>query len=183
MVREKWDHFAVKKGDYLLSASGSTGAVRRASDEVIGAIPYTGIIRLWPLSATVNMEYLRLFMSARPFADQISVAKSGVGIEHFGPTHLKKMWICVPAKDEQAKIVEDVASQVVGLDVTIARTERQIGLIREYRAGLTTAVVTGKLDVRAASRHLPAQAEEPSIAAEDLTDDAELESVAGDGET
>ncbi len=154
-VRQKWRHFAVREGDYLLSASGSTGTVRRAGSQVIGAIPYTGIIRLWPKSGRINMEYLRLFMSARPFADQISMAKSGVGIEHFGPTHLKRMWICLPSLAEQAKIVMTALDETSPLNTAIARTEREITLMQEYRTRLTTDVVTGKLDVRAAAAHLP----------------------------
>ena len=42
MVGKRWNHFAVKEGDYLLSASASTGAVALATAEVAGAIPYTG---------------------------------------------------------------------------------------------------------------------------------------------
>lgn len=174
-VREKWSHFAVKPGDYLLSASGSTGAVRRASAEVVGAIPYTGIIRLWPKACTIDMEYLQLFMLARPFTEQIAMAKSGVGIEHFGPTHLKRMWILQPPVEEQAQIVEWVTSATSVLDRGVARLEREIELLCEYRTRLTADVVTGKIDVREAASNLPHEphdtgesaAEEPS----DLVDE------------
>jgi len=101
------------------------------------------------------MEYLRLFMSARPFAEQISMAKSGVGIEHFGPTHLKRMWILQPPVEEQIKIVEAVSDATVGLDAAISRLEREIELLREYRTRLVADVVTGKLDVRAIAATLP----------------------------
>jgi len=167
-VRERWSHFAVKPGDYLLSASGSTGAVRRASAEVVGAIPYTGIIRLWPKSRTIEMEYLRLFMSARPFAEQISMAKSGVGIEHFGPTHLKRMWILQPPVKEQTEIVGEVRNATAGLETGISRLEREIDLLREYRTRLVADVVTGKLDVREAAVRLPDEA--PLDTAEDDDD-------------
>jgi type I restriction enzyme S subunit len=178
-VREKWSHFAVKKGDYLLSASGSTGAVRRTTDEVIGAIPYTGIIRLWPQSDQINMEYLRLFMSAQPFADQISMAKSGVGIEHFGPTHLKRMWICLPLASEQAGIVELISKQTTPLNEALTRAEREIGLLREYRTRLVADVVTGKLDVRAAARQLPEDSGKLSDGADqsDGLDESDLSGV------
>ena len=43
----------------------------------------------------------------------------------------------------------------------IARTEREISLLREYRTRLIADVVTGKLDVRAAVRTLPASAAAP----------------------
>lgn len=174
MVREKWSHFAVQPGDYLLSASGSTGAVRKASSAVVGAIPYTGIIRLWPKSNDVVMEYLRLSMSASPFADQIAAAKSGVGIEHFGPTHLKRMWICLPPAPEQIDILAALAQQTSGLDSALHRLKSEIDLLREYQTRLTADVVTGQLDVRDAASRLP-----DDVSSElhnddaDLTDDAE----------
>ena len=174
-VKEKWSHFAVRPGDYLLSASGSTGAVRKASHEVVGAIPYTGIIRLWPESGALDMEYLRFFMGAKPFADQISAAKSGVGIEHFGPTHLKRMWLCIPPNAEQGEIVEYIGAATVGLDKGISRLDREIDLLREYRTRLVADVVTGKLDVREAAARLPDDAAIGIEAApDDETDDAEL---------
>ncbi len=173
-MREKWSHFAVKPGDYLLSASGSTGAVRRASAEVVGAIPYTGIIRLWPKSCAIDMEYLRLFMSARPFAEQISMAKSGVGIEHFGPTHLKRMWILQPPVEEQRTIVGSIRDATGGIETGISHLEREIELLREYRTRLVTDVVTGKLDVREAAARLPIEAPLDTIEDDnDLSDEAE----------
>jgi type I restriction enzyme S subunit len=46
---------------------------------------------------------------------------------------------------------------------TIARFEREITLLREYRTRLTADVVTGKLDVRAAAAQLPEEAEEEPL--------------------
>lgn len=43
------------------------------------------------------------------------------------------------------------------IDTAIARLEREIELLREYRTSLVADVVTGKLDVRPAARHLPAE--------------------------
>ena len=114
------------------------------------------------------MEYLRLFMSARPFAEQISMAKSGVGIEHFGPTHLKRMWILQPPVEEQTGIVGEVRNATAGLEIGVSRLEREIELLREYRTRLVADVVTGKLDVREAAARLPDHAAPDTV--EDDTD-------------
>ena len=42
-----------------------------------------------------------------------------------------------------------------GLDTPIARLERELELLREYRIRLIADVVTGKLDVRKAAARLP----------------------------
>lgn len=44
---------------------------------------------------------------------------------------------------------------IEGANTAIERTEREIGLLREYRTRLIADVVTGKLDVREAAARLP----------------------------
>ena len=65
----------------------------------------------------------------------------------------------VPPVPEQEKIVKQLDSDLATLNTALARTEREIGLLREYRTRLVADVVTGKLDVRAAAAKLPAEVE------------------------
>ena len=160
MVRARWNHFAVSEGDYLLSASASTGAVSLATSEVAGSIPYTGIIRLWTISQKTVMAYVELFMSSRLFQDQIDRAKSGVAIEHFGPKHLNQMVITLPPAPDQKAIVGAFKEAIEPLASATVSTHRQINLLREYRTRLIADVVTGKLDVREAASRLPDEVEE-----------------------
>jgi type I restriction enzyme S subunit len=177
MVKRRWSHFAVQPGDYLLSASASTGNVVLATEVVANAIPYTGILRLWPLSDEAVMPFVRLYMGCRPFQDQIDAAKSGVGIEHFGPTHLKRMWIVLPSPSEQREIVEFVESQLAPVAAATDRARAEISLLREYRTRLIADVVTGKLDVREAAARLPDEADEtePLDDSEALIDDKDAD--------
>jgi type I restriction enzyme S subunit len=62
----------------------------------------------------------------------------------------------------------------VSFDTAIARTEREIALMQEYRTRLTADVVTGKLDVRPAAAKLPQDSVSESLP-EDTLDDAEPE--------
>ena len=62
--------------------------------------------------------------------------------------------------------MRQIASDISPLNTAIARTEREIALMQEYRTRLTADVVTGKLDVREAAARLP-----------DLPNEATLESV------
>ena len=161
MVRARWGHFAVGEDDYLLSASANTGAVSLATSEVAGSIPYTGIIRLWPTSQRTVMAYVSLFMSSRLFQNQVNLAKSGVGIEHFGPTHLNRMVITLPPAPDQKAIVDAIKEAIEPLAIEADRSRCQIDLLREYRTRLIVDVVTGKLDVREAAARLPDEVEEP----------------------
>lgn len=154
-VEERWAKFRVNAGDYLLSASGSTGTVKPVGEVAIGAVPYTGLIRLWPRDGDVDMEFIRLSMTSAPFASQIDQAKSGVGIEHFGPTHLKRMWIAMPPIKEQMAIVANVASATAAIDASAGVARRGVEILREFRTRLTSDVVTGQVDVRHIAATLP----------------------------
>ena len=68
---------------------------------------------------------------------------------------LKRFKLTLPPHNEQTTLVNAIKAATKKLDDTLARTEREIGLLREYRTRLVADVVTGKLDVRAAARQLP----------------------------
>jgi type I restriction enzyme S subunit len=70
------------------------------------------------------------------------------------------------------------------LDTALARLEREIELLREYRTRLVADVVTGKLDVRPAARQLPAEtvAPEAAIPADDLADEVEARRAGSEGD-
>jgi type I restriction enzyme S subunit len=184
MVERRWSHFTVRQGDYLLSASASTGSVVLATDVVAGAIPYTGILRLWARSKKAFMPFVRLYMGCPPFQEQIDAAKSGVAIEHFGPTHLKRMFIALPPPREQQAIVDLVAEQTASYLDTIGHAQRGLSLVREYRTRLIADVVTGKLDVRAAAARLTEEVAEPDALDEADTGEADegREAVAEEAE-
>jgi len=67
------------------------------------------------------------------------------------PDEFFKIPIIIPPKDEQQRIVDSISIDTATLNTAIARTEREIALMQEYRTRLTADVVTGKLDVRAAA--------------------------------
>lgn len=56
---------------------------------------------------------------------------------------------------EQEQITKYLESEASPFDTPIARTEREITLLQEYRTHLTADIVTGKLDVREAAAKLP----------------------------
>lgn len=73
----------------------------------------------------------------------------------------------------QQQIVAFITKETSTLTTAIARTEREIALMQEYRTRLTADLVTGKLDVREAAAKLPELEAEP--AAEDAIEEPEPE--------
>jgi len=89
------------------------------------------------------------------------------------PDEFFKIPIIIPPKDEQQQIVESITVETAALNTAIARTEREIALMQEYRTRLTADLVTGKLDVREAAAKLPEVAAEPN--AETALEENEIE--------
>jgi len=84
------------------------------------------------------------------------------------------LYILLPPKDEQVRMVADIETETRALDTAISRLEREIALLREYRTRLVADIVTGKLDVREAAARLPNEAPLPDAVD---ADEADLEPV------
>jgi type I restriction enzyme S subunit len=89
--------------------------------------------------------------------------------DRFGAIHIP-----LPPREEQDVILKGIGEQAAHLTTAIARTEREIALMQEYRTRLTADLVTGKLDVREAAAHLPAP---PAEAAGDPAPDEPTEGI------
>ena len=100
----------------------------------------------------------------------IAAAQPGLAVERVLNLHLT-----VPPKQEQKHIANQMGVATAEIDAAIARAQRQIELLQEYRTRLIADVVTGKLDVREAAAQLPDEPddEEPIDEGRALADDAD----------
>ena len=72
----------------------------------------------------------------------------------FNQTELGNLFVVVPTLAEQRAIVTYIATETVKLDAMRAATDRTIDLLKERRAALIAAAVTGQLDVTRNERHV-----------------------------
>lgn len=147
-VEERWHHFRVEEGDLLISASASMGTVCEVGPEVIGSIPYTGIIRLKGIPGAMEKTYIRHLVVSGQFLTQIDLLKAGATIQHFGPTHLSQMVVAKPSVEEQLEIASYLDATVSKYSELEGRAAGAIELLKERRSALIAAAVTGKIDVR-----------------------------------
>src|SRR5208337_3640290 len=75
-----------------------------------------------------------------------------------GPTHRQTLPLGGVCVNRTSMLCCRIDTEVGKLAEAIGRLEREIELLREYRARLTADVVTGKLDVREAAARLPNEA-------------------------
>ena len=61
---------------------------------------------------------------------------------------LKEVWLSLPPPEEQGVISTLLDSETARLDALTTEATRGIALLKERRAALISAAVTGKIDVR-----------------------------------
>lgn len=109
-VAQRWSQFRVEPGDVLLSTSASLGEVAVVDHGAAGAIPYTGIIRMRPTGDQVEPEFIPWLLRSPHFANQVRMAGVGSVLNHFGPSHLKRMSLIMPPLKEQRRIAGVLAA-------------------------------------------------------------------------
>ncbi len=147
-VSIRWNHFRLLKGDLLISASASMGTVCEVGDDAVGAVAYTGIIRLRGKEGVMIRDFIRYMVVSWPFLSQIDLLKAGATIQHYGPTHLSQMFAVCPPVKEQESISDFIANELARAGRLMQEAKKTVALLHERRAALISAAVTGKIDVR-----------------------------------
>lgn len=119
-------------------------------------------------------EYLVLFLGSHGAKADIAFNSVGAIQAHYNTGTLANLRIPLPTTEEQKTILNSVADETAPLNTAIARTEREIALMQEYRTRLMADVVTGKLDVRSAAAKLPDLSAD-NLESEETMEENELE--------
>lgn len=149
-VQSKWKQFRLEPGDILISASASTGIISEVKDgtEAIGAIAYTGIIRLKVKNDHVlNKDFLKYFINSRIYTEQVSLSVTGTAMQHYGPTHMGRFLIVLPPKPQQDGIVQYLDKETALINKASEKIKKSIELLEEYKISLISNAVTGKVKI------------------------------------
>lgn len=161
----------------------------RAAIGLFGVAKTTGLVS--PDYSTMTVAegidphfYLHLFKTDAAMAEfrrrsnGLGTGSSGfmrLYYEDFGPIALP-----LPPLEEQRRVVRDINRHYAETLPVRSRTSREIALLQEFRMRLIADVVTGQVDVRKIAATLPDTS--ASSASGNLTTDAELVEVLGEGE-
>lgn len=123
---------------------------------------------------TVNSHYLRAFLAAaypelRRMSDDSGSTKGALTCGD-----LRAFKVALPPYDEQIAILHAIEGETKLLSSALARAERQIALIREYRSRLIADVVTGRADVSQAVAGTGADASSGRVLPADLLHSANI---------
>jgi type I restriction enzyme S subunit len=152
---------------------GKVGIFRGSNEPPVTFASYLVRLRVRLEHNPIWLNYLlnsfRFWAFARSQA-LVSLHQANLNSSRYG-----RMNIPVPPRADQDSIVEHIFTETSTIDTAIARTEREIALMQEYRTRLTADLVTGKLDVREAAARLP---EEKS----DVADTSEMSDLSEEPE-
>lgn len=146
-VKRRWNHFRLNRGDLLISGSASSGTVSEVTAVAEGAVAYTGLFRITLSEQLLEKDFAKLYFASSAFNKQMDLFKTGVGLQHFGPSHLSRVWIALPAVNEQKEIVEFVAERALCIDELISATEKVIDSLHGGKKSLIMSVVLGQVKV------------------------------------
>jgi type I restriction enzyme S subunit len=161
-------------GDVLYTKGGTTGVAR--------AVDLTYPFQVWVHIAVLKLkrdlidpDYLAFALNSPRCYEQSQLFTRGATNQDLGLGRMKDIELPMPKSVvAQRRLVEGLRASFSTQDATIARTECEIELLREYRTRLVADVVTGKLDVRETAARLPEEATPHTPETEsDLSDEIE----------
>ena len=121
-----------------------------------------------PIAGVLDSEFLLNTIYGPVVRRYIEIEANGSTVGHLRLGQVSALPLLWCPIREQKDIVAHIGTASAPLNVAISRLEREIELLREYRARLIADVVTGELDVREAAAVLPGEA--ASDVAQDVSD-------------
>ncbi|MEZ9301689.1 restriction endonuclease subunit S [Vibrio breoganii] len=135
----------VHVGDFVISMRSFQGGLERAWDE--GGIRSSYVV-LKP-SETVNKDYFQyLFKSGRYIQAIQSTANFIRDGQDMNYQNFVSIDLPLPSLEEQEHIASYLRDHINKIDSLVEKAQKAISLMQERKTALTSAAVTGKIDVR-----------------------------------
>lgn len=137
-----------QRGDIYMVKSGATTGVTAIVDTDVR-------FNIWSPLAVVRCgdkllpEYMLCFMRSRNFQEAIALNWSFGTQQNIGMGVIGNLRVAVPPLEEQRAAMRQLDHSLFRIESIERATLRSVELLRERRAALITAAVTGQIDVRA----------------------------------
>jgi type I restriction enzyme, S subunit len=143
--------YSVKAGDVLFTRTSETIEEVGFASVCFKTIPdavFAGfLIRFRPADGVLEPEFSKFAFQNSGLRDFFAKEMKLVTRASLSQGLLQKMPILIPPKEEQVKIAGHLELMDRKCTALVAKTQRSIGLLKESRAALITAAVTGQIDV------------------------------------
>jgi type I restriction enzyme S subunit len=142
-------------GDLLYNRTNSLELIGKVG--LFSAPPESGLVSFasylvrMRTNAKATTRYLSyLLNTASVLAEARSLAFVAIGQCNLNPTRYGAIHIPLPPADEQRQITDFLDEKTRQIGTLLTKSRRMIDLLKERRAALISAAVTGKIDVREA---------------------------------
>lgn len=138
----------LKGGDLVIAIRGGIGDIEIVPDAISGANLTQDAARIAPRRG-LSHEWLRYCLKSPAVFAVLAAGATGAAVRGINIFDLKSVPIPVPSPAEQTCIAARLQVQEAQIARLRALITNHLALIRERRAALITAAVTGHIDVRA----------------------------------
>lgn len=153
-VDKKWsnDHSRsiLQTGDVLVVQTGDIGQVAVVTPEFSGCNCHALIV-ISPDRIVLSGEWLSWVLNSPYGFNSLLSIQTGALHPHLNCGNVKDLVIPIPPLDEQRKVVTHLESRLREFDNLVTEAHRAVDLLKERRAALISAAVTGQIDVRNAA--------------------------------
>jgi len=138
----------VEVGDFVISMRSMDGGLERAKAR--GCVRSSYVVL--KSSSEVDVDFFTYLFKSISYIQALRATSSFIrdgqdlNFWNFRAVKLPRLPL-----DEQAEIARFLSNETARIDTLITKTEQSIALLKEKRAALITAAVTGKIDVRSAA--------------------------------
>lgn len=150
LPREKISGYLLEDGDILLARSGATVGKSFIYRDFMGECCYAGyLIRARVNQRLVSPDFIHQFTSTDQYRNHILGNNIQATIQNVSAEKYANLAFPLPPRDQQDVITNEIAQRNIRIAAAKRSVSTSIDCLREYRAALITAAVTGQIDVTA----------------------------------
>lgn len=135
----------LRLGDVVFARRGQMGRCGVVEADNVGWLCGTGSLRARLRLDVVDPYYLALVFAETRISDVLTVQSVGSTMDNLNTEILGSCHVSIPPLTEQRAIVSHIASETTKLDAMRAAIQHTIDLLKERRAALISAAVTGRM--------------------------------------
>jgi type I restriction enzyme S subunit len=152
LLEQDVSRYELQDGDVLMTEGGDFDKLGRGSvwtDAIPGCLHQNHVFAVRPRLDTLRSRFLALVMSSGyGRAYFTATSKQSTNLASTNSNKLRNFPLGVPSVAEQDRILLEFDQTTSRIDALVAKVRSAIDRLRERRAALISAAVTGKIDVR-----------------------------------
>ena len=146
-IAAAYDRSRVEEGDLVVAIRATVGKTLIVPSQLAGANLTQGTAKVSP-DKSIIADFLFYVLNSALAQQQFSAISKGVTFKEITLEALRKFKVPRPSVAEQLEIISHLKSRLAVLDDLTSEATQASRLLRERRAALVSAAVTGKIDVR-----------------------------------